>query len=297
MSVAIDITKDDNNNIQSISEYRGYSLQSTCSTEENYFIGKEYDCCSVSRIDLPFLAVIQQTTQSQPTWLHPNPFCTWNWLKRCALEVFDVQRDWIVKRATLYRFECPWRITHRELNCTYFRQPLFGMENQTVPIMNTTYVLLAGDGTYVLPHWNDVVSQRCEDCSCDLNVGYTARRQFWTSNLLYTSIIVVVCSLDLLWKYIKHKWQWLYSILDCFLLPLVTWRRKLTFQDNAVPNSPSCFCSLFPYSDLLQETRRRKTSRKTIMCKFLFANAYGYKKRESSNHLPSCVCMYLWSSL
>ena len=52
MSVAIDIMRDDNNAIQSITEYRGYSLESTCSTEENYYIGQEYDSLSMSQIDL-----------------------------------------------------------------------------------------------------------------------------------------------------------------------------------------------------------------------------------------------------
>ena len=81
------------------------------------------------------------------------------------------------------------------------------MENQTVSIVNTTYELRVSDEKFVLPQWNETVSQRCEDCSCDLNVGYTARRQFWTSSLVFTSVVVVVCSLDLLWKYIKHKCQ------------------------------------------------------------------------------------------
>ncbi|KAK8811249.1 hypothetical protein WA538_005408 [Blastocystis sp. DL] len=187
MSVAIDITKDDNNNIQSITEYRGYSLQSTCSTEENYFIGKEF---TVLSSDSTNNTITANVTASEP-FLY--------------VELAEKMRVGGIRCSK--RLNSKTRYPLSELNCTYFRQPLFGMENQTVPIMNTTYVLLAGDGTYVLPHWNDVVSQRCEDCSCDLNVGYTARRQFWTSNLLYTSIIVVVCSLDLLWKYIKHKWQ------------------------------------------------------------------------------------------
>lgn len=79
------------------------------------------------------------------------------------------------------------------------------MENQTVSIVNTTYVLQMSDEHYVLPQWNDTVSQKCGNCSCDLNVGSTARRQFWTSNLIFTGVVVIVCSLDLLWKYIKRK--------------------------------------------------------------------------------------------